>query len=123
MSCHMPVRSALRFGILAALAGGAHARTQSAIGAEARGTVSISASVKPVFNATMSNHSVSISSNASTALRYAIVIESAAGPTAGRDSQASAASANSGFDPLTMAEDAASHWRAGQDQIVLIVPD
>ena len=39
------------------------------------------------------------------------------------DSQAIAASANSGFEPLTMAEDAASYWRAGQDQIVLIVPD
>ena len=119
----MPVRIALRFGILTALAAGAHAQTQSAMGAEARGTVSISASVKPMFNATMSNHSVKISSNASAALRYAIVIEPAAGPTADRDSQAIAASANSGFEPLTMAEDAASYWRAGQDQIVLIVPD
>ena len=130
----MPVKlsklGAVATGVLlvAATDGPAGAQSiRSQLGAQARATISISASVKPMFTVSTGPGALNISSNASANLRYQVVVQpvgrdaSKASPPAMGDLEQDRTSISaSGSLRATQASRDAS---AARDQILLIVPD
>ena len=109
------------FGILAG-----HANAQaigSPMGAQARATVRITVSVRPMFAISQSKEAVTVSSNASSSLRYAVVTPPAsqlAAPVIEADGQRSPTTA---VRSLASAQDSTNPRGANPSAIYLIVPD
>lgn len=108
-----------------ALAAPADAQSvRSELGPQARATITIRASVKPMFTVSPQSGDLTVASNVSSGVRYSVVVEP---PLAATQTSASArdgdSRGNASFQQLALAEGAASRPGAGQDRLVLIVPD
>jgi len=108
------------FGILAG-----HADAQairSPMGAQARATVRITVSVRPMFAISQSKEAVTVSSNAPSSLRYAVVTPPAS-QLAAPAIESTGRSATTTVRSLASAQDATNQRRANPSGIYLIVPD
>src|SRR5690349_17283487 len=95
---------------------------QSSMGPQARATMRISVSVRPMFTVTQSENAVTVSSNAASSLRYAVVMPAGtplAAPVIPADANVSSTTA---VRSLGSAQDAAGQARADPNAIFLIVP-
>lgn len=97
---------------------------RSELGPQARATITIRASVKPMFTVSPQSGDLTVASNVSSGVRYSVVVEPALAATqtsaSARDGDSRG---NASFQQLALAEGAASRPGAGQDRLVLIVPD
>lgn len=108
-----------------ALAAPADAQSvRSEMGPQARATITIRASVKPMFTVSAQSGDLTVASNVSSGVRYSVVVEPALAATqtsaSARDGDSRG---NASFQQLALAEGATSRPGAGQDRLVLIVPD
>jgi hypothetical protein len=97
---------------------------RSQMGPQARATISISVSVRPMFTVSAPADTVKVSTNASSALRYSVMVQSTLKPApslasaVGQDHPAGAA-----FEALAPAPDALGRAHDDRGELVLIVPD
>lgn len=114
---------ALASALLGATIAPANAQsTRSELGAHARATITISASVKPTFSVSAPNDGLKISSNVSSQLRYAVVVKSEDAGTRMDVGEQHLASSGLASGSSTWAQNATSRL-SGERRLVLIVPD
>lgn len=96
---------------------------RSAISPQARASVGITVSARPLFPVTISDKTVSVSSNMSSRHRYSVLVQPGEGRPFSAHNAQSLGLIGTGILSFASASPAASEFGAQAEQLVLIVPD